>query len=313
MRRRQKIYNFFLPHETNNYRAHALKHNALFSYVAIFLGLQIVLNLFFSSKIQVLGFSTSIYKNELIDLTNQQRAKEGLGKLTENEKLDEAAKLKAQNMFVEDYWAHISPTGISPWHWFDESGYQYYMAGENLARDFNTSAGVVSAWMDSTSHKENLLNSQFTEIGMAVVNGRLKGEDTTLVVQLFGRPEGLVAASNSEITGATSTVPLTTNNEALVSSSKEPVSLSLSSSLSDNWLALRSAVAGMFNMTNWGWGQRVAILMLFALLILFGLDSFVLYRERLLHLRKNSHSFLHAMIIVALLLGTMASGVGLLA
>ena len=67
----------------------------------------------------------------------------------------------------------------------------------------------------------------------------------------------------------------------------------------------------MFNVTNWGWGQRVAILMLFVLLLLFGLDTFVLYRERLLHLRKNSHSFLHAMIIVVLILGTMASGVGL--
>lgn len=302
-----KILKFFIPHEENNYHPHALRHEVLTSYLAIFLSSQLILNLAFSTRPQVLGFATSIYKNELINLTNSQRQASGLKSLAENEELDMGAKLKAEDMFQNNYWAHISPSGVTPWHWFDEAGYQYYMAGENLARDFNTSAGVVEAWMNSPSHRENILNPNFTEIGMAVANGKLLGEDTTLVVQFFGRPENIDQA----ILPATTNISPPARNPFQPVSPAQPVLLSTSQGVNDS-LNLKLRLTNMFSPQSWGWGQKVAILMLSLLVVLFGIDSVVLYRKKLLHLRKNSHSFLHIITIAILVLGIMASSGGLL-
>ena len=110
--------------------------------------------------------------------------------------LTKAAALKADDMFSDNYWAHFAPDGTSPWYFYGKVGYSYTWAGENLARDFQTSAGVVAGWMASTAgHKENILNSNFTEVGVAVKNGVLQGEETTLVVQLFGKPVSYTASA----------------------------------------------------------------------------------------------------------------------
>jgi hypothetical protein len=102
-------------------------------------------------------------------------------------------------MFTENYWAHNSPSGNSPWVWFKQEGYNYMYAGENLARGFSNSKDTVDAWMASKmGHKENLLGSNYQEIGIAVEDGVLNGEKTTLVVQLFGTPIGAIA-TNPEV------------------------------------------------------------------------------------------------------------------
>ena len=98
------------------------------------------------------------------------------------------AQRNAGDMFAFNYWAHNSPSGRDPWSFFQEVGYKYIYAGENLARDFMNSESVVEAWMNSPSHRENLLNPNYKEIGLAVVNGTLNGVETTLVVQSFGTP-----------------------------------------------------------------------------------------------------------------------------
>jgi hypothetical protein len=69
-----------------------------------------------------------------------------------------------------------------------EAGYQYEYAGENLAKNFLFSKNVVEAWMDSPTHRENVLRPEYTDVGFAVVNDVLNGEETTLVVQMFGKP-----------------------------------------------------------------------------------------------------------------------------
>jgi len=121
-------------------------------------------------------------------LTNLEREEQGLSPLSLNMFLNEAAQRKAADMFAFDYWAHKSPSNREPWDFFEEVGYDYIYAGENLARDFSTSEAVVAAWMMSPSHKDNIINGQYQEIGVAVVNGTLRGVETTLVVQLFGTP-----------------------------------------------------------------------------------------------------------------------------
>lgn len=134
----------------------------------------------------VLGYATNINVNDLLALTNSERAAAGLAPLTLDSRLNQSAILKAGNMFSENYWAHVSPSGIQPWYWFTQASYPYTYAGENLAKDFDTSAGTVQGWMNSAGHKANILNVNYTQVGFAVQNGTLVGGQTTLVVAHYG-------------------------------------------------------------------------------------------------------------------------------
>ncbi len=182
-----KIHHFFLPHEENNYHAQSLHTNMLSMYLLI----AIVL-VFVSKNIpqfsNVLGVATDITISKLYSLTNDERTELGLPALKENPRLTVAAEHKAADMFKKDYWSHFAPDGGSPWDFIKGSGYQYEYAGENLAKNFLFSKNVVDAWMNSPTHRENVVKKEYTEVGYAVVNGMLGGEETTLVVQMFGAP-----------------------------------------------------------------------------------------------------------------------------
>ena len=190
MREVKKIKAFLLPSPRNNYKAGILHPASLSVVVAVFLFFQSSLNLLVLAMPSVLGYASNITPEKIVELTNQERAEAGLHALTLDPLLSEAAQRKAGDMFAFNYWAHNSPSGRDPWSFFKEINYQYLYAGENLARDFNDSEGVVDAWMVSPSHKDNLLNNKYQEIGVAVVDGTLQGMQTTLVVQLFGTPAG---------------------------------------------------------------------------------------------------------------------------
>lgn len=193
MRWTRKLEHLFIPHSANNYKAGILHPGPLSLVVGLFLFFQSSLNFFAVAVPSVLGYASDITPGKIIELTNQKRAEKGLPLLTLDPLLSEAAQRKAGDMFAFDYWAHNSPSGRDPWSFFKEVNYQYLYAGENLARDFADSEGVVSAWLASPTHKDNILNSRYQEIGAAVVNGTLQGMETTLVVQLFGTPTGAVA------------------------------------------------------------------------------------------------------------------------
>jgi hypothetical protein len=128
-----------------------------------------------------------ISKIALIKMLNHGREEAGLGPLKENTVLNNAAVLKAQDMLAKDYFSHQSPGGVSPWHWFKIAGYNYKIAGENLAIGFLDSGEVNQAWLDSPSHKANLLNSNYKDVGIAILKGDFQGNETTVVVQLFGQ------------------------------------------------------------------------------------------------------------------------------
>ncbi len=189
-----RISHFFLPHPKTHKKAHLISIPALLTYIALFIFLQFSLSFINKVNPGVLGINSSINQQELITLTNAERAKNGLPPLAENPSLSQAALEKAKNMFEENYWAHYSPSGKDPWGFISRSGYKFTHAGENLARNFYTSNEVVQAWMASTAgHKENILNSKYQEIGIAVMEGTLNGEPTILVVQEFGRPIEAIA------------------------------------------------------------------------------------------------------------------------
>jgi uncharacterized protein YkwD len=89
-------------------------------------------------------------------------------------------------MLSNGYFEHTSPTGITPWYWFRQAGYNYQYAGENLAMDFFETKDVFTAWMNSPGHRANILNPNFKEIGVAVATGQMQNRSTTLAVLSFG-------------------------------------------------------------------------------------------------------------------------------
>ncbi len=177
-----------LPHKKTHRRSPFLSVPALLIYILFFLLLKATFVTLAEYKPGVLGVNSEITISEVIVKTNEERVKEGLSPLVENELLNIAAQEKAKNMFEEDYWAHYAPSGKDPWGFINNSGYKFSYAGENLARNFYTSPEVVKAWMNSPSHRANILSPKYQEIGIAVVEGVLLGQKTTLVVQMFGRP-----------------------------------------------------------------------------------------------------------------------------
>lgn len=124
----------------------------------------------------------------VVDLTNEERADLAAAPLKRNATLDAAARLKAEHMAENEYFAHYAPDGTSPWYWFDEAGYTYAHAGENLAIHFSDSSEVIEAWMKSPKHRDNIVNNQYTEIGVGTAKGSFEGYETVYVVQLFGTP-----------------------------------------------------------------------------------------------------------------------------
>ena len=182
------LAHLFIPHESNNQKAKILHPSSLAILAVFLISFQLVLNFTGKTFPKILGYATNISPSEVVSLTNQKRVASGLLPLSENSTLSQAAIAKGNDMFAKGYWAHFAPDGTSPWSFFLSFGYKYRYAGENLARDFSDSTSAVTAWMNSPTHRENILNPNYKEIGIGVVNGNLAGADTTIVVQFFGAP-----------------------------------------------------------------------------------------------------------------------------
>jgi len=134
------------------------------------------------------ALASTISPSDVVVLANSARVAEGLAPLVENGKLSLAAKAKAEDMLKNDYFAHTSSDGITPWHWIKQVGYQYKAAGENLAINFDSAKEQHNAWMKSATHRANILNGQYKEIGVAVVKGKIDGKESVVTVEFFGTP-----------------------------------------------------------------------------------------------------------------------------
>ncbi len=182
----ETIIHFLVPRPSNNHKAKLIQPSILFLFTLVFVIFQFVLNYYSHSNSDILGFSSQINISEVVNITNQKRIDSGLSPLSLNQTLSDAAYTKGKDMINRDYWAHVAPDGTQPWKFFKDFGYSYRYAGENLARDFSSASSAVDAWMNSPSHKENILNPKYKEIGIGVVEGDLSGSDTTIIVQFFG-------------------------------------------------------------------------------------------------------------------------------
>lgn len=187
------LKHFFLPHPDTHKKAHLLSVKALVFYIAFFIILQFSFKLLSYVKPGVLGITSNVTKEEIVHLVNLERQTRGLDPLFEDSKLSIAAEAKGRNMFEENYWAHYSPSGKDPWSFILNAGYKFTYAGENLAKNFYTSSEAVSAWMNSPTHRDNILSNKYRNIGVAVVEGVLNGQTTTVIVQEFGSPVEAIA------------------------------------------------------------------------------------------------------------------------
>lgn len=147
----------------------------------------------------VLAVATNISPTGLLESTNEQRTTAGNVTLTLNEQLSGAAQKKAQDMVARNYWSHKTPEGGDPWTFIVAENYSYRKAGENLAYGFADSKGVVTGWMNSPSHRSNLLDKDFREVGFGIADSPNfnNGGPSTVVVALYAKPLPVNSSTNS--------------------------------------------------------------------------------------------------------------------
>lgn len=122
-------------------------------------------------SITIPGSDSSVtnYENEVIRLVNEIRVKNGLKALTADWELSRVARYKSQDMKDNRYFSHTSPVYGSPFDMIKSFGISYRSAGENIAKGQSTPQAVVNAWMNSSGHRANILNSSYTRIGVGYV------------------------------------------------------------------------------------------------------------------------------------------------
>jgi hypothetical protein len=165
-----------------------------------------------------------ILVNALVDEANQNRTANNIAGLHVDPLLTAAAQEKANDMVANNYFAHTSPAGVTPWYWFEKVGYNFTFAGENLAVNFSDSQDVTNAWMNSPEHRANVLNGDFTQIGMATAEGTFQGHPATYVVELFGTPSAPVAVATNPLvnTASAAATPATATSVTVTSTKPAP-------------------------------------------------------------------------------------------
>ena len=157
----------------------------------IFLSLALVIFIFnftFKSNFSAVDSSIVISTQNLVKKHNEIRERYGLGTVKLSSVLSNSATAKANAMLANNCWAHYCPEGKSPWAYFDEAGYVYEFAGENLAEGFYNVNLLMETWMNSQTHKDNILNPNYDEMGVGIVSGNFQGNTSNIIVAVhFGK------------------------------------------------------------------------------------------------------------------------------
>jgi uncharacterized protein YkwD len=128
---------------------------------------------------------------QVYSLINAYRKEQGRQPMTVNPMLEQSARAKLYDMILEHYWSHNDKNGVEPWHFLKEQGYKYTFAGENLAHGFTSAQTLVDGWKASPGHNKNLLDTNFTEMGLSYMCGALQlneqssQENTCLVIMHY--------------------------------------------------------------------------------------------------------------------------------
>ena len=319
-----KIYHLLIPRESNNHRAKILHHSSLLVIILLLIITNIGFSFTRSNYPEVLGITNNISVDDLVQRTNQKRVEQGLVALSFNEALADAARRKAQHMLDNNYWAHNAPDGTTPWVFFKNAGYNYFFAGENLARGFSNTDDVMNAWMASPGHRENILSPNYKEVGFAVLTGNLTGEETVLVVEMFG-------SSNSSVTQAT-TSQETAQEKVIPTSTPAPIVMIVTTTAPTQVVARPTlqptkAPASEIEIENnpttsvasfesspllneKSLSKNITLLLVLLLLGVILLDFFIIERKKIV--RLVSHSIDHIIFLSIILITIILFGKGLI-
>ena len=257
----------------------------------------------------VLGISYSVSPTDLLNITNQVRKQNNLAPLQLDSELTQAATNKAADMFSKNYWAHIAPDGVTPWVFIKNSGYDYLYAGENLARGYTTAQDVVSAWMASPSHRENMLSHNYNNVGFAIATGSLTGNDTVLVVEELGsrynaNSEAGLAPETTVIVADTPAPPLPKPTTTSMTSTSQ----NISNDTPQKQLAVASIQQQpLIDKNNFTQNLLIAVIIFFVVALV--LDAIIITRKKII--RAVSHNFDHITFLLIILLSILIIGRGL--
>lgn len=195
----QALKKYFIPHEGNEYQPHILRWKSACAVGCLLLAAEVV----FLGQRYIVVPQTNIFadivQSVLVSQTNENRIAVNENALRVSPLLQRAADLKAEDMAARGYFAHTSPDGLAPWYWLEKVGYGFSAAGENLAVNFSDSADVMNAWLASPDHRANILNDNFSEVGIGTARGDYEGHRAVFVVQFFGTPSVASVAARAPV------------------------------------------------------------------------------------------------------------------
>lgn len=241
----RRVRLWMVPHQNNHYRPHLVRRYGLLMVIAVAIGLQFGYN--YTHTGSVMGRVTNVTPAGLLTSTNDQRAAYNLAPLRMDSQLTEAAAAKARDMVQQGYWDHNAPDGTEPWVWVDRAGYSYSKAGENLAKNFSTASATVGAWMDSSSHRDNVLSSAYQDVGFATASGEIDGKPTTVIVAFYGaRQQPLIAGAQSERSAKEAVVDVTLTPAARIGIALQSLTPAALTSLALIFIATTVAITAHF-------------------------------------------------------------------
>lgn len=209
------IKNFFIPNNSNNYTPFLLSRKALAIYLITLVSVNLILG-----QLGLFTVGADISIEQLLQQHNIEREVRGLSPLRLNSTLSKSATSKSSVMLELNCWSHYCPPEKEPWDFFKESGYNYQHAGENLAEGFSSIDSVMSAWMNSPTHRENILNPNFKEIGFGFAYGPYQGKSQNVIITVhFG------TAFTPQIAGNNSDTETTTDNTSSLTEEGYQVSI----------------------------------------------------------------------------------------
>lgn len=259
---------FFLPTEHNGHVPIGLSPRAMAAYLCFIILIVAAPRYAVWSQLATLAKPALYTSGDVIQLVNDSRRAARLVPLAENSKLALAAEEKVADMFRQQYFAHTSPDGRRPWSFFAAQGYRYLAAGENLAVDFLTAAEAEQAFLASPTHRANILNPAYTEIGVGVGQGEYRGRPSIMIAQYFGRPAAMT----------TETKPVPGKTSAKTIAPKKALEPAVAQTVPMNVLGVAdvtptaSSIFANVSVDTW---TRLALFALLALILLPFLLAFV--------------------------------------
>ena len=180
------IKKYFIPYEKNDHKPHFLRSRSIKTVALVAIIIKLVISSFLFFNYPNYGKFAAEITTNVYQLVNESRHSAGLPLLDYDPVLTDAAQKKADDMIALSYFSHTSPDGRHSWNWINRDEYPYILAGENLAMDFTDASIAHNALMASPSHKKNIMNKRYGDIGIAVARGMINNKSTIVLVQFFG-------------------------------------------------------------------------------------------------------------------------------